>query len=531
MTDSEPGVLVAAGGGEVLGSDTEGCRLVIASYEAAAPQVSDATAEAARRIKGAPALGDFMELRFVDMGPWPGPTGNRSAAARLILEGLLAPGDECGLNYFAVAVADHSAAEVELLLTECLNTQFLNTLPVKVHGIASVDDRHSPSEAVSGASIAIAASGGWTYDDLVDELRRHANELLVHFAAGRQGLSRSRLDSLRDGYKQYVRQERGEESAEELGAGALDERLAEPVRPASPDIPVPEPSWPAIHAAAALAEASTDEASTGEASTGEVSTDARSPTPYLRTPAAARSVAPPPARLLRRLPGPPWRREKQRQPEPVGTPTEGRTPCLAYLLITGSEIADDPASWQRRRAALLRLDARIAAIPRAAYQVRVLQGDEERLHGDLREAGQCAKKDLRSPVTDTDFAAVLDEMRALLRWDITRATASGEDLARCVVVIFAADPPLADSVTADAFSRLAQKASIIWVLPKSAVALLPDCFTEPPHVDVLLEHVDVIDEIAALLGPPDNTAVAADDGAIDGDGAIADTPVIGAEDA
>jgi hypothetical protein len=497
-------------GGEVPGADTQGCRLVVASYEVAAPLVSAATAETARRIMGTPALGDFMELRFIDMGPRPELPGNRSTAARLILEELLAPGGESGRNYFAVAVADRSAAEVGLVLTECVHTPFLNTLPVRVHGIASVDDRRSPSEVVSVAPIAIAASGAWNYSDMVDELRRHANELLIHFAAGRQGLSHSQLDSLRDSYEQYVRLGQGEAPGGEQGAAVPDERPAEPAPPALRDILAPEPPPPAARTAAAPAEAGTGEAGTGEAGTG-------APPP----------VVPPLVRLPRWLLGPPWRRGKQQQPEPgLGTPAEApRAPGLAYLLITGSEIADDPASWQRSRAALLRLDAQIAAIPRAAYQVRALQGDEEGLHGDLREAGQVAKKDLRYPVTDTDFAAVLDEMRALLRRDITRATASGEHLARRVVVIFAADPPLADSVTADVFSHLAQEASIIWVLPKPTVAMLSRSFTEPPHVHVLPEYDDVADEIAALLSPPDSTAAAADGGA------TADTLVIGAGDA
>ena len=492
---------------------------MVASYEAAAPLVSAATAETARRIMGTPALGDFMELRFVDMGPRPGPPGNRSAAARLILEELLAPGDESGRNYFAIAVADRSAAEVELVLTECVNTPFLNTLPVQANGIASVDDRRSATQAVSGASIAIAASGAWNYSDLVDELRRHASELLVHFAAGRRGLSYGELSSLRGSYEQYVLLGHGEESAEERGVAGPNELPAVP--PALPDILAPEPPPPAATAAAAPTEASTGEATAGEATTG-----ARSPAPDLPTPAAAPPVAPPPLmRLPRWLPGPPWRRGKQ--PEPgLDAPAEApRAPGLAYLLITGNEIADDPASWQRSRAALLRLDAQVAAIPRAAYQVRVLQGDEEALHGELREAGQFAKKDLRQPVTDTDFAAVLDELRALLRRDIARATASGQQLTRPAVVIFAADPPLADSVTADVFSRLAQQASIIWVLPKPAVALLSSAFTEPPHVHVLPEHDDVADEISALLTPPDNTAVTPDDGP------TADTLVIGTGDA
>ena len=149
MTNSEPDALMAVGG-EVPGADTQGCRLVVASYEVAAPLVSAATAETARRIMGTPALGDFMELRFIDMGPRPELPGNRSTAARLILEELLAPGGESGRNYFAVAVADRSAAEVGLVLTECVHTPFLNTLPVRVHGIASVDDRRSPSEVEIG---------------------------------------------------------------------------------------------------------------------------------------------------------------------------------------------------------------------------------------------------------------------------------------------------------------------------------------------------------------------------------------------
>jgi hypothetical protein len=508
---------MSVGGGEVPGSDTQGCRLVVASYEVAAPLVSAATAETARRIMGTPALGDFMELRFVDMGPRPGPQGSRSAAARLIMEELLAPGDESGRNYFAVAVADRSAAEVELVLTECVNAPFLNTLPVHMHAIASVDDRRSAIEVVSGASIAIAASRAWNYSDLVDELGRHANELLVHFAAGRQGLSHGEVVSLRDAYGQYVLLGHGEESAGGPGAGVPDELPAVPAPPALPDILAPEPPPPTARAAVAPAEATTGE---------------RSPAPDPPTSAAAPPVAAPPValplgRLPRWLPGPPWRRRKQKQPEPgLGAPAEAPTaPGLAYLLITGNDIADDLASWQRSRAALLKLDAQIAAIPRAAYQVRVLQGDEEGLHGDLRRAGQLAKKDLRYPVSDTDFAAVLDEMRALLRRDITRATASGEHLARRVVVIFVADPPLADSVTADVFSHLAQQASIIWVLPKPAVAMLSRSFTEPPHVHVLPEHDDVTDEIAALLSPLDSTAVAADDGG------TADTLVIDAGDA
>lgn len=500
---SEPDALMAIADGEVSGADTEGCRLVVASYEAAAPLVSAATADAARRIMMAPALGDFMELRFVDIGPGLGRSNNRSAAARLILEELLAPGDECGRNYFAIAVADRSAAEVELVLTECVNAPFLNTVPVRLHGIASLDDRRSAGEVVSGVPIAISASGAWSHADLVDELRRHANELLRHFAAGQRGLSHGELDSLRASYEQYVMLGRGEQPSEDPDAAVpgTPELASESVPAAQPDILAAEspPSAAPVEAAPA-----------GHAS----AEPSLSPVPDLPT-----ATAPPLVRLPRWLLDPPWRRGKQPEPD-AGTETEApRIPGLVYLLITGDEITGDPASWQRSRTALLRLDAKIAAIPRAAYRVRVLQSDAEALRGELRGAGRLAKKDVRHPVADTDFAAVLEELRALLRRDLTRATASGEPVARPVVVFFAPDPPLADSVTADVFSHLVQEALIIWVVPKEAIALLSAAFTEPLHVHVLPEHEDMADEIAGLLTRPDSTTVTP------AEGTTTDTPV------
>ena len=488
---------MAIADGEVPGSDTEGCRLVVASYEAAAPLVSAAAADAARRIMMDPALGDFMDLRFVDMGPRPEAPKDRSAAARLILEEMLAPGDESGRNYFAIAVADRSAAEVELVLTECVNAPFLNTVPLRVHGIASRDDRRSASDAVSSAPIAIAASGAWSHSDLVDELRRHANELLGLFAAGQQGLSHGQLDSLRASYEQYVMLGQGEETSEDPGEAVPDELSAEPVPAAQLDILAAESPPPA---ALPAAPAQTDTAVT---STAEAGTAAPSPVPEQPVSAPASPLG----HLPRWLADPPWRRGKQPVPD-AGAQAEGpRIPGLAYLLIIGDQIADDPVSWQRSRASLLRLDAKIATIPRAAYLVRTLQGDAEALRSELREAGQLGKKEVRQPVADADFAEVLEEMRALLRRDLARPTATGEPLARPVVVFFAPDPPLADSIAADAFGRLAREALIVWVVPKEAMELLSDAFTEPSDVYVLAEHEDVADEVAELLTPPGSPAV------------------------
>ena len=202
---------------------------------------------------------------------------------------------------------------------------------------------------------------------------------------------------------------------------------------------------------------------------------------------------------------PRWRRGKQPERGEDAKTEAPRTPGLAYLLIIGDELEDDRGAWQRSRAALLRVDEKIATLPQIAYLVRMLQGDAETLRGELRQAGQLSRRDVRHPVADADFAAVLTEIRALLRRDLTRATASGEPLARPLVVFFAPDPPFADSVTADVFSHLAQEASIIWVTPKEAIGLLAAAFTEPLHVHVLPDHEDVAEEIAGLLIPAVST--------------------------
>jgi len=489
VTVSEPDALTAVADSEVPGADTEGCRLVVASYEAAAPLVSAVTADAARRIMMAPALGDFMELRFVDMGPRPGPSEDRSPAVRLIMEELLAPGSESGRNHLAIAVADRSAAEVQLVLTECANAPFPTTPPLRLHGVASVDDRRSADEVVLNASIAIAPSGAWSHADLVDELRRHANELLGHFAAGQQGLSRAELDSLRADYEQHVRRELGGEPADDPAAAVPDapERPPPTAPPAQPDILAVESPQPV--------QAQPVQAQPVQAGLSRLPT----PDPPAAVPASSR------------VPLPRWlvhpRRWRGKQPEPSesGRAEAPRIAGLAYLLITGDAIADDRAAGQASRAVLLRVDAKIATLQRVAYLVRVLQGDAETLRGELRPAGQVSRRDVRHQVDGTDFAAVLEEIRALLRRDLARATKSGEPLARPAVVLFAPDPPLADSVAAAVFSHLAQEASIIWVMPKEAMDLLASAFTEPPlHVHVLPDHEDVADEIAGLLNPAVN---------------------------
>ena len=76
-----------------------------------------------------------------------------------------------------------------------------------------------------------------------------------------------------------------------------------------------------------------------------------------------------------------------------------------------------------------------------------------------------------------DFTAVLKVVRGSLRRDCglvqTIATAAGLTLIPPTVVIFTADPPMADLGAGDVFGDLAAEATVVWVVPESSKASSP----------------------------------------------------------
>ena len=376
-------------------------------------------------------------------------------------------------------------------MTGCANDPFLATLPIRLHGIASLDDRQSERDAFPGTSFAMAPSGAWGYSRSgrrTASLRRRA---ATPVRAGQRGLSHGELGSLRASYERQGAIERGERSPdEEEAAGPEAAELPSPPAPAA-QLDVLAAAPPQLVPAQPRSAGS-------------------SPPPAADSaPAQPAASAPPLARLPRRLLELGWRRHGKQPGSGAGAPAEAPRPTgLAYLLVTGEDVADDQAADQRSRAAMLRVDAKIAALSHAAYLVRVLQGDEEKLRGDMRPAGQLSRRDIRQ-VAYTDFAAVLEEIRALLRRDLVHAAGSGAALVRPVVVFFVPDPPLANPVAVDVFSRLAQEARSSGSCRSEARALLVPAFGELPHVSVRPDDEDVADEIADLLTPA-TCAIAAD---------------------
>jgi hypothetical protein len=60
-----------------------------------------------------PTLGDFIEMRFVDLGPRLGQASQHVAAVARIAREFTRPGGGAGGNYFALAIVDWSAVVVK----------------------------------------------------------------------------------------------------------------------------------------------------------------------------------------------------------------------------------------------------------------------------------------------------------------------------------------------------------------------------------------------------------------------------------
>jgi hypothetical protein len=432
--------------------DSEGCLLIVGSYSDVVPKVAPAAAEAAKRIMMSPVLGDFIDLRMVDIGPRPVEAGMPTAVSRIARE-LTRPSSGAERTYFALVIADRSAATVEQVIEECDTNQIIAALPIRYRGVASVDDRRPGAEAAGGSgrvtNVMIATAGSWNHGDLVDVLRRYAQELLSDFAAGQtSGLTGEQLDLLRPG------NEEGPITGASGSAG--NDSSLEP-QPTSLDVLIPQ-----------------EEPSPG--------TSAR-PVP-------------------RRRPARPRRRRRAAEPgaddSAFRTQGESGTAGLVFLILTGDESPDDRGSWRRGRSVLLELDKKIGTAPGIAYQVRVLQSNEDTTKSALRRAGQLSRHDIKRSAADLDFAQVLGIAREVMKRDLTVLKLSAKRVARPAIVFFAADAPLAEPIAVEEYDKLAQEASITWVMPEHLADLISPVFAGG-DARIIIDHKAVADEVFNLL--------------------------------
>ena len=124
--------------------NTEACRCLVVGYAKDDGLIARVAAEAGRRVTLSPALGDFIELQHVDLGPQPGQVGDRFRPVRRIVAGLMTERETAGRNHFALIVIAKSAVDIEGLLGSCAADPFLAGLRMRFVGIASFDDRQEP---------------------------------------------------------------------------------------------------------------------------------------------------------------------------------------------------------------------------------------------------------------------------------------------------------------------------------------------------------------------------------------------------
>ena len=459
--------------------DTEACLCLVVGYAKEDGLIARVTAEAERRVMMSPALGDFLQLRYLDIGPQPGQAGDRSRPVLRIVADLLAAQETAGRSHFALIVIAKSAMTIEGLLGSCAAESFLAGLRIRFAGIASSDDR-DPDRGDSFAEITSSPTGSWRNErELVDALHQRCEELPRYFAGrGEPGLTRAELAAIRQARAQH---EAGYVGPADDVAGPPDETPAPDVLD---DAPGPAGTAPDREPAPV------DTAESGPA---------QSP--------AGRLV---PGRGSRWLSGiPRWRVKhavKAGNPSAAASEAPAAAPTsmgLVYLLMTvDQDAAADPALG-RLQDALLDVDRRLAAQPFCGYQVRVIHGSDGELRGELQDAGRVGRRDAKRAVKTDDFTTVLKGIRGSLRRDRglvqTIATAAGLTVVPAAVIIFTPDPPVADLSAAAEFGDLAAEATVVWVVPGKLEGLLSPAFGATCGAMVLGEHQAVADEVLDVL--------------------------------
>jgi hypothetical protein len=432
------------------------------------------TAEAGKLIARSPVLGDFVWLRFVDLGPEPGQAGDRYRPVRQIAAELRQEPGDAARNHFALIVIDKSATAIEELLSSCGADPYLAGLRVRSVGIASRDDRAGGAQV---ADIVASPSGTWNREsDLADALYRQCEDLLSYFAArGEPGLTPAEFAAL----------SQAQQPAAAPAAGAED---------VLPDD---------LLAGAGEPDGSTAVTAGQPALTGTV-------------PVTGVAARPPGRLMLGWLPRFPWYR--RRRPDPAGqgaaslglavppvVPPPRAVGLVSLLIAADPDAAEDPG-FGRLRAVPLAVDQRLAAQYSCGYRVRLVHGDEGRLRGELDAAGQLAGRAARRLVRAGDFAVLFRGLRAMQRRDAAlvgpAAASVGLDVVRPAVVVCTADPPLADGGTVLALRELALEATVIWVLPRDREKLISPALRNIPGVAVVTEHQSVAEEIWDALSPP-----------------------------
>ncbi len=538
-------------------ADSTWCMLIVGAYSPTGALFTSVEPMTKRRILMSAALGDFVRLRFVDLGPPPRRSEDHVAAVARILREITHRGPETGRSYFALAIADQSATTVGQVLADCAANSMIARLPWRARGFASVDDRRSrrpepsPRTQEGPADIRILSSDPWRLDEpdeLVTELQRYADELLKDFPAARQpGLTRRQLDALRSDTDQAqfpaVRPPRD--------VSALKPGIIEPAhedvqgtRTASEPLPRPVQAQTPVTAASGRGERDHDSpaADAGSRAGDEAAADRGGRSGASVPDAASVLVDPAPDRTARRGPTRPgrrrlvlksssriviwsfkglawvavrlaksvalavrfamsvlWQRRRSRR-EAVWPPKDAdvaATRCALAFLVLAGDSSGDEATWQHGRSVLLDIDKKLAAVRGVTYGVWAQSDIEHAAKTTLRPAGHLYRRDMRPALSRFELPRGLRVIGAVLAREVA-VLQSFSQASPPAIVIFAAKPLTIDTAATRVYDDLARRAVITWVVPERLRSRMPPLLGGRA-ANVLIDHPAVADEVVNLL--------------------------------
>ena len=456
----------------LTGDDSESCRCLVASYSKRAELIAKVAAETEQRVSLSPVLGDFLTVRYLDLGPEPGPFGDRQRPIRKVAAELRATAAAAGRNHFALIVIDKSATTIEQVLAGCDAEPFIAGFRMRRAGIASKDDR---TDRGCHADITASPDGAWSNPaDLAAALYRQCEDLLRYFAAQLEpGLTLTEINALK---RAHMRAD------EEDTAGSSGDHAEPPEPPAPPALLDSEN--PATRSSPADAPASSEDPPV-------------SSPPVPGQPAAPAGLARVVSRLL---PSMPWRRGPSSPALPASPDSLG----LIYFVTLTEHGMGDGVGQDRLCDALRDVDQSLATQQNRAYQVKLLYGDDGKLHGDRQPAGLLNRRSARRSVAVTHFDEVIRSTQAILRRDLAEVGAAAADMGvpvdRPAVILLTTDPPIADRRSVVAFRELAAEATVIWLVPPKTEGLVNPAFGDRGPATVLGESGTVADRVRDIIG-------------------------------
>ena len=421
------------------------CVLLVASYSDVAHAVEAMATEVQRRISTSPTLGDFMTVRYTDLGSLKSDVNDTSAAEALLRE-MAKTGDSASY-YLAAAVVDDSAARVETVLGRLLEMADALGLAVRVHGFAV----GRPDVPLDNERVPITS--GIAPSQLTDHIRRYADTLTQSIAAsGDLGIPSSELTRV------YV----------SLQPRTLGEFAVATPAPAQDD-----------DSAANRQTVDSDDVRRGW--WRRVGRPASQPNVTQVVPSRPSGEGRPSTSL--------------QAPAPTGEPPRSDfAPVLGF--IWASSQRGQTKTWNQFVSFAIELDRRLGRHRSGwRYLTRYLVGDESR--GPMLWAGQLARGQLTKPAERyVEPGPQLDALRFALEQDAAWTKSASTTPSLPIVLMLAAEAPLSGAAVRALYADLTRKARVIWIVTPEAERLLSTF--KSGAVTVVLQH-DAVDRVESAI--------------------------------